>query len=418
MGQRSRLKRERRRNLGKEQSASAASRIAPQPSGDFMADVFGNIDNVDLDAIRAHLSGQKRPDPTSGPETESEGQERPEESGYSNSRWNSYKDGRRAKVLFPPPVQTLIDELTANIVAGLRARTLFDYWLCKDMARSSVQIDLCAERVLADQERVLKQVECSFDADAAARADRLAKKLPLEPYDVARELGRDKYGALLLISRWESLAEAVTTNHRLDEVQVQMAYDLLAVPAALRNGSRQVPAADDEPAILALCAREVAGHNANLQASLNERHELDRKAAKLGIMKEQDKLTRGLKADETRARTRFRWALKVFEMIRKGVDPATIIDPETKAPIQPDVSTTIPDPPPQRQPDPPAAATPPPAEAQAGSPQPPLPEDCQGDDAETFRIAAFLIGEQFGAPSSAQPRADAGPAPPGPDPRG
>ena len=305
------------------------------------------LSNIDLTKILTRLSG---PGPSRSrspsPSAEPAGQERPEESGYSASRWNSYKDGRRAKVLFPPPLQTIIDELTANIAAGLRARTLLDYWLCKDLARSSVQIDLCAERMLADQERVLEQVECSFDADAAARADRLAKKLALEPYDVARELGRDKYGTLLLISRWESLGEAVASNHRLDEVQVQMAYDLLAVPIALRNGSRQVPAADDEPAILALCAREVARHQANLQQSLNERHELDRKAAKLGVMKEHDKITRGLKADETRARTRFRWALKMFEKIRSGVDPATIIDPDTKAPIQPDASTTIPEPPP------------------------------------------------------------------------
>jgi hypothetical protein len=392
-----------------------------------VSNLFGNIDNIDLDAIRAHLSGGTRPEPTPGPDPEPAGQERPEESGYSNSRWNSYRDGRRAKVLFPPPVQTLIDELTANIAVGLRARTLFDFWLCKDMARSSIQIDLCAELVLADRERVLKQVECSFDADAAARADRLAKKLPLEPYDVARELGRDKYGALLLISRWESLAEAVTSNHGLDEVQVQMAYDLLAVPIALRNGSRQVPSADDEPALLALCAREVARHNANLQASLNERHELDRKAAMLGVMKEQDKTTRGLKADETRARTRFRWALKVFELLRKGVDPATIIDPETKAPIQPDASTTIPEPPPPASPaaeppppaspaaePPPPAASPAPSEAPTEAPQAPLPDGCEGDDAELFRIAAFLIGERFGAPGGAQSRDDE----PGPDIRG
>jgi hypothetical protein len=108
-------------------------------------------------------------------------------------------------------------------------------------------------------------------------------------------------------------------------------------------------------------------------------------------------------------------------MIRKGVDPATIIDPETKAPIQPDASTTIPEPPPQRQPDPPAAEPPPqpaapaPPEAQAESPQPPLPKDCHGDDAETFRIAAFMINELLGAPGMAPPPSDE-PGPPTPPP--
>ena len=262
--------------------------------------------------------------------------------------------------------------------------------------------------MIADKARVLERVESSFDADCADRADRLAKKLPLEPYDVARELGRDKFGTLLIISRWEALGEAVASNHRLDEVQVQMAYDLLAVPVALRNGSRQVPAADDEPALLALVGREVARHRANLQQSLNQRHELDRKAALLGMMKEHDKITRGLKADETRARKRFRWALETFEKIRSGVDPATILDPDTKAPIQPDASTTIPEPPPQPEPaaaePPPPEATPAPPEAQTESPQRPLPKDCPDDDAETLQIAAFVIRELFGAPGTARPR--------------
>jgi hypothetical protein len=405
----SRRKREQRRNLRKEPSPPAAPRIAPQPTGDLLTDF---LSKVDLKKILTRPPGpEPEPEPKPGPEPA--GQETAEESGYSASRWNSYKDGRRAKVLFPPPVQTIIDELRADITASLRARTLLEHWLCKDLARSYVQIDICSELVIADRARVLERVVSSFDADSAARADRLAKKLPLEPYDVARELGRDKYGTLLIISRWESLGEAVASNHRLDEVQVQIAYDLLAVPVALRNGSRQVPAADDEPALLALIGREVARHRANLEQSLNQRHELDRKAALLGMIKEHDKITRGLKADETRARKRFRWALEVFEKLRSGVDPATIIDPDTKAPIQPDASTTVPRPEPEPDPEPPA-----PPEAQTESPQRPLPKDCPGADAETLQIAAFAIRELFSTPGTAQPRADEpaagrGPVPPG-----
>ena len=235
MCQCSRRKREQRQKLRNEPRPAAAPRTAPRPTGDLVTDFISNIDLTEILNRPAGPRPQPGPQPEAKPEPEPAGQERAEESGYSASRWNSYKDGRRAKVLFPPPVQTIIDELRVDITTSLRARTRLEHWLCKDIARSLVQIDICSELVIADKARVLERVESSFDADCAARADRLAKKLALEPYDIARELGRDKFGTLLLISRWESLGDAVASNHRLDEVQVQMAYDLLAVPVALRQ---------------------------------------------------------------------------------------------------------------------------------------------------------------------------------------
>jgi hypothetical protein len=416
MGQCSRRKRQQRHNLKNEHSPQAAPRTAARPTGDPVIDFLSNINLTDL------LTNPSGPTPEPKPEPEPAGQDTAQESGYSASRWNSYRDGRRAKVLFPPPIQTLIDELTRDFAALHRARTKLDYWLCKESARSSVQIDVCGELLIADKARVLERVESSFDADCGERADRLAKKLPLEPYDVARELGRSKYGTFLLISRWEALGEAVASNHRLDEAQIQIAYDLLAVPLALRNGSRQVPPADDEPAILALVGREVARHRANLQRSLNESHELERKAAGLGMMKERDKITRGLRADETRALRRFRWAQETIEKLRQGVDPSTIIDPDTKAPIKPDTSTapvSEPEPEPAAAESPPPPPSPPPAtptspEVQTESPQRPLPKVGSEDDAEMLLIAAEVVGELFGPSGVAQPQADEPrPVPPG-----
>ena len=108
------------------------------------------------------------------------------------------------------------------------------------------------------------------------------------------------------------------------------------MPIALRNGSRQVPPADDEPAILAMVERELARHRANLERSLNKSDELERKAASLGLVKERDRITRGLRSDEARARKRFQWAWECFDKLRNGMDPATLIDPETSQPINPD----------------------------------------------------------------------------------
>ena len=58
---------------------------------------------------------------------------------------------------------------------------------------------------------------------------------------MARELGRSKHGTLLLISRWEALGEAVAANQGLDEVQIQMAYDLLAIPRCSATAAARSP---------------------------------------------------------------------------------------------------------------------------------------------------------------------------------
>jgi hypothetical protein len=99
------------------------------------------------------------------------------ESGYGTSRWNSLKAGLRAKILFPAPMQTLIHERCRGYSAQLRARSLLDSWLCLEMARASVKIDIAHELLTINQERVLGRVETSWDADAAAREDRRARKL-------------------------------------------------------------------------------------------------------------------------------------------------------------------------------------------------------------------------------------------------
>ena len=258
------------------------------------------------------------------------------EPGYGNSRWNSLKAGLRAKILFGAPMQALIDERCRDFAAQLRARSLLDSWLCLEMARASVKIDVAHELLTVNQERVLGRVETSWNEDAAAREDRRARGLQDQPYDVARELGRSKHGTLLLISRWEALGEAVAVNQRLDEAQIQMAYDLLAMPKVLRNGSRQVPAADNAPGLSALVARELARHRANLERSLNASDQCDRAMARLGVVKERgDSVTRGLKADLSRAERRLKWAEEVFQRrSARGWIRTTIIDPDTKAPIK------------------------------------------------------------------------------------
>ena len=107
--------------------------------------------------------------------------------------------------------------------------------------------------------------------------------------------------------------------------------------------------------------------------------------ARLNIVKQRDSVTRGLKADLHRAERRFKWLEDAFHRLRQGVDPATIIDPDTKAPIKPvapAAPTSEPEPAPAAAETPLPPTTPTSPEAQTESPQRPLPKDCPEEDAE------------------------------------
>ena len=156
-----------------------------------------------------------------------------------------------------------------------------------------------------------------------------------DPATVAGVMGRSKHGTVLLIKAWKGLGTAVRNNGKLNDAQVQFAYDLLGVQTVLRDGSDEVPAATDAPALTALVTREVTQHERNLIRKLNSQDLNDQDQAGLGIFKQHDQATRNLRADRSRARRRLSWAIETLQLLRAGVPAETLIDPETGKPIQP-----------------------------------------------------------------------------------
>ena len=288
------------------------------------------------------------------------------------------------------------------------------------MARASVKIDVATELLTINQERVQSRVETHWDEDAAAREDRRAKGLQDQPYDVARELGRSKHGTLLLISRWEALGEAVAANQGLDEVQIQMAYDLLAIPKVLRNGSRQVPAADNAPALSALVNRELARHRTRLERSLNAADESDRELRGSTSSSSATASPAGSKPTSTALNVASRGVrMPSIASAREWTQQQLLI-------LTPRRPSNPPRPPRplrnrnrnrhrnRRPPKPPPPTPPTSPEAQPESPQRPLPKDCSEEDQEMLRIIAEAIAESLRPSGGAQPPTDEpGPVPPG-----
>ena len=62
--------------------------------------------------------------------------------------------GAEGKDSLPRPMQALIDERGRDFSAQRRARSLLDSWLCLEMARASVKIDVATELMTINQERV------------------------------------------------------------------------------------------------------------------------------------------------------------------------------------------------------------------------------------------------------------------------
>jgi len=162
------------------------------------------------------------------------------------------------------------------------------------------------------------------------------------------------------------------------------------VDHVFRNGSQKVPAGSDGPALAAVVAKEKARLTTKLDRELNARDLHEQAAARLGIVRHlRDQETRNLRGDQTRADRRVKWALQTLADVRAGVDPATIIDNETRRPINPqDPASPAQEAAPA---DPPAPPSPPAEPSPSAAQKSPFPEGLPEELKQIF----LLVGEAY-----------------------
>jgi hypothetical protein len=377
----------------------------------------------DLSDVRAIPDACPAPPPPGA-----EGQEKTAGKGRG-SRYNSMKNGLRSRLLFPDEMLEEIDTHAHELSKQLKPTTKLEAWLVRQMARATVQMETCSQQMDINDRRAVDRADTAWDDICRERAEKLSLKLPHQPYVISRALERTKQGALFLILQWKFLGEAIKTNGGLDEPQRQSAFDLLGVPIVHRNGSKQVPAGTDAPALARLVARETARHEENLELVLNDQDKTAQEMATLGITRELDAESKLLRSNELRAVRRYTWAEKAFHQLRKGVPPSEIIDPETRQPLDPDMhaapvpeaaraarSDPSPSPPPPASP-PPAPDSPPPTPEPSVHQMPPMPKGCS----EEAQQMLLLLGEAYlrqrapsgqvtSPPPSDEPSGEPGPA--------
>ena len=271
------------------------------------------------------------PDDTPPPEDEADGSA----GAGPGSRFNALYDGLRSRLLFPDWMLRAIDERACAFAAQVAPRTLLEEWCVREMARGTVQKDLASDQLLINLRLAVERAGSSrWEDDRREQAEKLAKRLPTEPYRVARALARSKYGALYLIDKLTALGDVIATNGGLNDSQRDALLDALGIDHVVRDGCK-VPAGNDGPGLAAVVEREKARLEASVERSLNDRDRSEQRAAMIGIVRQHDEETRRLKSDKSRAQRRYNWAWKTFLQVQAGVNPATIIDPETGKPVDP-----------------------------------------------------------------------------------
>jgi hypothetical protein len=424
----------RRRNRGKaHQSQNPPRRDRARPALAWLDEVTQAVPADDLSRMRV-IPPQENDTPTDADAgtraiPAEEDNDLGSISGYDASRGNAVKHGMRGKVVFPEEIASRIDDRTRHYTAELKPQTGLERWLVFEMARTSVQVEICANLRLLDLRRVLDRAAgpC-WEVDAKGRAQRLAAKLPSDPARVAWELECTRQGTLLLIYHWKCLGDTIANNGGLDDGQRALAFDLLGVPHVLRNGSRQVPAGSDAPALAALVSRETARHEANLDAVLNDRDRSEQGWVAMDVVRHPDATTRQLRSDEARAYKRMVWATETLKLIRKGVNAATIIDPATLSPLDPNADAppragraanvkakaapagpppTPPSPPPPTEPESSPSTSPSPSPPTPPLNLPPYPNDCPNEMKESLMVFA----ETFNQLRAAVRAAEAEPSP-------
>jgi hypothetical protein len=218
------------------------------------------------------------------------------------SRANSFDHGLRAKVVFSDEMAQAILERTRMFDNQFLPAGEYENSLIHDMAVARVKLDIAADLLVANADRVVNRARDFWDFDQRERALKLLRRLPKNPAYLAHKLGGTKQGALLVIERWAGLAQAAQAAGDWDEAQRQLALDLLGTALELRTSTTALPPAGDREGLVALATREVARLRTAIDQVLGRQDAQNRADTMAGFRLADDDETRCLRRYESMAR--------------------------------------------------------------------------------------------------------------------
>jgi hypothetical protein len=211
------------------------------------------------------------------------------------SKANSFQHGLRAKIVFSDEMAQAILERTRMLEDHFMPVGGYEHSLIHDMAVARVKLDIAADLLVANADRVVSRARDFWDFDRHERALKLLRRLPKNPAYLAHKLAGTKQGALLMIERWEGLAQAALAAGDWDEPQRQLALDLLATPLELRSSTAALPAASDGAALAGVASGQIARLRSAVDQVLDRQDAQDRADTIAGFRLADDDETRCLR---------------------------------------------------------------------------------------------------------------------------
>ncbi len=166
----------------------------------------------------------------------------------------------------------------------------------------------------------------------------LGARLAKDPARVAPALRGCKQGSDWLMDRWEVLGDILRNTGAWTDEQRRLAWDLLGVPAAFRDGNDLLPPPEDVEALAALVDQQLTILGEDQEAVLNELDAAERSMAMGGMPLEEDAPTARLRKYEGSCRRAFNAAkaelLRLREATAAASEPAPAGPPPShRAPL-------------------------------------------------------------------------------------
>jgi hypothetical protein len=239
---------------------------------------------------------------------------------YGQSRWNSSREGLRSRILLPAELRRRTNELTAAFARKFQPTDKYENFLIREMALATAKAEYSEELMLVDLERRVDRAIGFWQFDRARQARELGRQFGRDPRRTCTELLKTPQGVAVVIDFWKQLDDILQTTGTWDAAQRRMAFDLLAVPQALREGSLRIPADADTPALAEVVAREVG----RLRAEYTELLKVDaadKGLAEIGHPLMEDAAAKRVKRGAAEARRDFKRASDELTRIRAGATP-------------------------------------------------------------------------------------------------
>ncbi len=241
--------------------------------------------------------------------------------GKARSRKNSLKHGLCSKEVLPDDLAAIVARRTAEFISEFQPRSPYEEFLVREMALASARLDRCAAMTILDVRRVMRRASLIWDHDRRVAVEDLGARLAKDPARVAPALRNCKQGADWLMDRWESLGEILRNKGAWTDEQRRLAWDLLGVPVALRDGGDLLPPPEDVEALAALVDQQLTILGEDQEAVLNKLDAEERAMAMGGMPLEEDAATARLRKYEGSCRRAFNAARAELLRLREAKAP-------------------------------------------------------------------------------------------------